>query len=392
MRLTTWLDVQEQQHQFILLEAEAAPSRWTAGVIQYADRILLVGGSERDSQLSMVEQEYLQASTTQQILVLVHPEKTRMPSGTAQWLSCRNVSRHFHIRENFEPDIHRLARFLAGRSIGLVLGGGGARGFAHIGIIKAFRESGIPIDMVGGTSMGAVFAAHAAMELEIDEMIVRNRRAWVEERPFRKHLLPIFSFYQSRKLDEVTHQILYQDNRIEDLWLPCFFVSCSLGTSELIVHERGKVWEAIRASTALPGVVTPVFHDDLLHVDGGLMNNLPVDLMQSRCPGRIVAVEASDMTDLDAQLLKPPSLVSYIKNRLTGRKEQHTFPGVLEILMRSLLLGSVQNVKRARQEADLMLNPPVEQFSLLEFEVIEEVAEVGYRYALEALSAWKADL
>ena len=386
LRLTVWLDKIERHHRFILFEADAAPTTWTRRLIQYADRVLLVADATQSPALTDVELKCLaETSPGQQFLVLQHPSDTALPTQTMRWLQPRKAARHFHVREGHKGDESRLARFMAGKSIGLVLGGGGARGFAHIGIIQAFREAGIPIDMVGGTSMGGVLAAHTAMELGVDEMIVRNRKAFFEERPFRKALFPVFSFYKSKKLDEVTHQVLYQDSCIEDFWLPCFMISCSLGTSEMIIHEHGKAWEAVRASTALPGVVAPVSDGRLLHVDGGLMNNLPVDVMRERCAGPIVAVEASDMTDLDAAGLEAPSLFNHFKNRWFGQKENRTFPSVLEILMRSLLLGSIQQVKKVKAGVDLMLSPPVDQFGLLEFEAIEELVEIGYQYARESV-------
>ena len=393
LRLSIWLDKIERHHRFVLFEADLEPTTWNHRLIQYADRVLLVGDASASAARTSLETECLKKTPeSQQVLCLVHSDDARLPTGTKAWLSTRNVGRHFHLRQRKTEDIARLARYLADRSIGLVLGGGGARGFAHIGIIKAFRNIGIPIDMVGGSSMGAVIAAHAAMEFTYDETLERNRRAFVDERPFRKELLPLISFYKGKKLNEVTHEILYQDHCFEDLWLPAFATSCSLGTSELVVHEQGKIWEAIRASTALPGIVAPVSDGKLLHVDGGLMNNLPVDLMRERCKGPIVAVEVSDMTDLEATGLEAPSLFEYVKHRWLPGQSKHPFPSVLEILMRSLLLGSIQNVKRARQQADLLLSPPIEQFGLLEFEVIQEVAEIGYNYAMKELTEWKRTL
>lgn len=392
LRLSVWLDNLERKYTYILFEADPESTSWNKRLVQYADRVILVGDANASPEMTRVELECLEETPcSSQILLLVHDDETVLPSGTSEWLNRRDVARHFHIRKTNNRDIERFGRFLAGKSLGLVLGGGGARGFAHIGVIKAFRELGIPVDMVGGTSMGGVIAAHIAMLLDYENILDRNRRAFVEERPFRKQWLPIFSFYKGKKLDEVTHHILYQDVQLEDLWLPCFVVSCSLGTSEMVVHERGIVWKAIRASTALPGVVTPVTEGRRLHVDGGLMNNLPVDLMRERCPGPIAAVEVGDMFDLDASTLDTPTLGAYFKRRWFGESKEAAFPGVLEILMRSLLIGSRQNVKRARKNADLVLTPPVERFGMLEFKYIEEAAEEGYQYALDVLEKWYSE-
>lgn len=392
LRLTVWLDKIERHHRFILFEADSEDSSWTRRLIQHADRVFLLADATKSPNPTELEQQCLaNTSSGQQILVLQHPPDTTLPEQTKLWLQPRQAHQHFHIRKHNSHDQARLARFLAGRAIGLVLGGGGARGFAHIGIIQAFREAGVPIDMVGGTSMGGVLAAHTAMELSTEKMVTLNRRAFVEYRPFRKAMLPVFSFYKSKRLDEATHEVLFQETCIEDFWLPCFMISCSLGTSEMIVHERGKAWRAVRASTALPGVVAPVSDGQLLHVDGGLMNNLPVDVMRERCAGPIVAIEASDMNDLDASGLSAPSLFNHFKKRWIGTGDERSFPSVLEILMRSLLLGSIRHVKKAKTQVDLMLSPPVDQFGLLEFDAIDKIVEAGYQYGVEQVTDWLAE-
>ena len=118
----------------------------------------------------------------------------------------------------------RLARFLSGKTFGLVLGGGGAKGFAHIGIIRALQEANIPIDVVGGTSMGAAIASLFAMVQYIEDMIQINKKVWIEMKPLKDFTLPIMSFIRGKKFDKMG-EIVYGDLQIEDLWLNYFCIS-----------------------------------------------------------------------------------------------------------------------------------------------------------------------
>ncbi len=380
LRVSTWLDEQERKYKYVFLETDPSLTFWTRRAIQQADRILFIGLGSADPFVRPIEREVWQeAGDTPHVLVLLHEHSAERPAKTMEWLSGRKADTHLHIRVELPSDIDRLARFVAGRSIGLVFSGGGARGFAHIGVVRALQGSGIPIDMVGGSSMGATVAAHVAMDRSYEDTLTRTRDAFVQAKPFRRQI-PVYSFYKGKKLDEVTHDILFQDHLLEDMWLPCFFVSSSLSTSEPVVHDRGAVWEAIRASTALPGVITPVSLNDHLHVDGGLLNNLPVDVMRKRCKGKIIAVDVSNLKTLPAHFKKAPNLLDVFSSRELGEDQSEAFPRIMEVLMRSMLLGSSQKTLRSREDADVCLIPPVDDFSLLEFEAIDQIVEAGYQY------------
>ena len=386
-RIGTWLEDQERKYRYVFMEADPAMNTWTRHIVQQADRIVYIASEGSSPRLRDIERDIAQeVGSTSSLLLLLHPDRSRMPTSTRDWLKDRDVERHLHVRIDTYDDIERVARYLAGRSTGIVFSGGGARGFAHIGAMRALKESRIPIDMVGGTSMGAVIAAHVAMSRTYNDIYQRTRNAFIESKPFRKQI-PLFSFYQGKKLDDVTYRILYQDHTIEDLWLPCFFVSSSLTTSSVAVHESGPIWHAIRASSALPGIVTPVAIDEHLHVDGGLLNNLPVDVMRERSPGKVIAIDVTAMHTINNQVTRAPNLLDYIVNRNLGSGKQSDFPSILEVLMRSMLLGSVQKTKQSRKEADLCLCPPVAEYGLLEFGAIDDIIEKGYAYTRAKLSS-----
>ena len=380
LRISTWLDEQERKYKYVFLETTPSMIPWTRRAIQRADHILFVARGGAETFVHDIEKHILrEAGATTTSLALLYQDGSSPPTTTRYWLGNREIDQHFNIRVNTSKDIDRFCRTLTGNSIGLVLSGGGARGFAHMGVIKALQESNIPIDVVGGTSMGAVIAAHVAMNRDYEEMYSRTKEAFVEAKPFKKQI-PLFSFYKGKKLDEVTYQILYQDHFIEDTWLPCYFVSSSLTSSDVAVHDSGLIWNAIRASTALPGIITPVLLNDQLHVDGGLLNNLPVDIMKERFQGKIIAVDVTQMQTVTPQTTKAPNLLDFVMNRGGSGSKNADFPSILEVLMRSMLLGSVKKTRTSLNEADYAICPPVDEYGLLEFPMIDEIVEAAYQH------------
>jgi predicted acylesterase/phospholipase RssA len=203
------------------------------------------------------------------------------------------------------PRCARLARLLTGRGIGLTLSGGGARGLAHIGVVKALRQANIAIDAVGGTSLGAILGAGVAMEWTHDELVDRFRRAFVDTNPLNDYTLPLMSLVSGRKVTRLLRGE-FGELQIEDLPLPFYCVSSNLTTGRLAVHRTGSLWRWLRASVAIPGVLPPIFHQGDVHVDGGAMNNLPVDVMREVGRGPIIGVDVgadraftADFDDVD---------------------------------------------------------------------------------------------
>jgi NTE family protein/lysophospholipid hydrolase len=288
------------------------------------------------------------------------------------------------VRWDTPEDFARLARSLAERAVGLVLGGGGARCFAQIGVIRALRECGIPIDSVGGTSMGAIVAAACAMGWDHAAMVRLARRAFVESKSFLEYTLPMISFIRGRRLDRVSREI-FGDTQVEDLWIPQFSVSSNLTTTEPIVHRRGPVWKAVRASGSLPGVLPPVLAGRHLLVDGGVLNNLPGDVMRARSGGPLIVVDVAPEEDLHAECDCVPSPWWMLWKRLRSGRGGAGMPGIFDIMIRATLLSSIRAAKAMRKEADLYLHPPVQCYGMLQFDAIEQIVETGYQYALRQI-------
>jgi len=262
-----------------------------------------------------------------------------------------------------------------------VLGGGGARGFAHIGVLKALREAGIPVDMIGGTSMGAALAAQWALGWTPEMIRDINRRVWIEIRPHKKLTIPVVSLVGNR-LAEQCGRMMYGETEIEDLWIPFYCVSSNLTTAEMMVHRRGSLLRAATASASLPGFAVPLVEGRHLLVDGALLNNVPTDVMRQLGAGMVIASEVSVEEDASFLADRVPSPWEVLRRRVR-------FPSLMEVVLRASLLHSTRREALALRDADFSLRPPVEPFSMMDFSRLAELIEVGYAYARGAIAAWR---
>lgn len=396
LALDAGLDERESGFRYAVYECDPGDTAWTRRCIERADRILLVGDAGADPGVSRVEHQLLAAQTdltaARRTLVLLHPQETEMPAGTRYWLAPRTLDGHHHVRWDRDADFARLARFLTGNAIGTVLGGGGARGFAHLGVIRALREAGIPIDMIGGTSMGALIAAQPALGWDDSTMLEMNRRSFVDKKPvtLRDYTLPIYALINCARLDRNLN-IPYGDARIEDLWTGFFCVSSNLTRAEAKVHREGPVWKAIRASLALPGVFEPVVDGTELLVDGGVLNNLPGDVMRSLGGGWVIAVDVSLDRDLEMRESALPSPWKVLRNWMNPFGKPFGLPNIVDLMMRTTLLASVQKTESVKKLVDLYIQPPVGRFGLMQFDSFDDIASAGYLHAQGALRDWMTE-
>ncbi len=396
LALDAGLDERESGYRYAIYECDAGDTAWTRRCLERADRILLVGDAGAEPGVSSVEQKLLGAQTdlaaARRTLVLLHPQTTVMPTGTRYWLTPRTLEGHHHVRWDRDADFARLARFLTGNAIGTVLGGGGARGFAHLGVIRALREAGIPLDLIGGTSMGALIAAQPALGWDDATMLAVNRKSFVETKPvtLRDYTLPIYALVNCARLDR---NLIgpYGDIRIEDLWTSYFCVSSNLTRAEAKVHREGPVWKAIRASLALPGVFEPVVEGTELLVDGGVLNNLPGDVMRSLGGGWVIAVDVSLDRDLEMREAALPSPWKVVRNWFNPFGKPIDLPNIVDLMMRTTLLASVQKTESVKKLVDLYIQPPVGEFGLMQFGSFGAIAAAGYQHAQTALRDWKVE-
>lgn len=385
--LRAWLEEMESRHSVVIYVADPDITPWTRRCISRADRLLLLADGRGSVRPGNIEKLLLetgnQLTTPSRTLVLLHPPGTFLPSATAVWLENHNVRDHYHIRSDRPEDFQRIARVLGQRSVGLALGGGAAKGIAHIGVIQALEEAGIKIDMVGGSSMGAIIGAQYAMGYSIDEMLEMCRKLFVEMNPFNEYTLPIISLMRGKKLVKMG-KLAYGDSYIEDLWLNFFCVSSNLTNSNINVHRRGALWKAVRTSSSIPGVIAPVLTDGEIFVDGGVINNLPGDIMRKQA-GYVIVVEVSPNLDLKVKADKVPSPWKILWNKLIPFKKSLGMPNILDILLSTVLTGSFIQANSVKYDADISLTPPLGDFGFLDFKKIKEIAQTGYEYTMRQL-------
>jgi NTE family protein/lysophospholipid hydrolase len=297
------------------------------------------------------------------------------------------VADHHHLRDGQPADVARLARMITGTGCGLVLGGGGPRGFAHLGVMRAMEEAGVPIDVVGGTSIGALMAAVYALGMDDAARV----RAFTHEVGRLVTLtVPLIAVSSGRRVDRLIAERI-GDAPIEDLPRRFFCVSASLTRAEEVVHDRGPLSFAVRASVSLPGIFPPVYADGDLLVDGATLNNVPADVMRGLVGnGCVVAVTVSPEVEPLTAAAFGPGLSGWrvLGRRLNPLASPQPVPGIADILTRSTSLNQVRH-RRAALDADhveLLLRPPVEGFRALDFKGATGLIETGYRYAAQELA------
>jgi NTE family protein len=280
--------------------------------------------------------------------------------------------------------MQRLTRFIQGRAIGLVLAGGGARGLVHLGIYKALEEKGIPIDIVGGASAGSIVGGILAMDLQVDAAFaLLKEMAAINPTKRDTDLLPFVSLIRGKKLKKALHYA-YQDRNIEDLWREFFCVSSNMSRVELCVHREGNLAKAVRASVAIPGVFPPVIYGNDIHVDGGVMSNLPVETMRDMGASRIIAVDFDTDRDYELNYDEIPSSAVLLRQRITGQIK-YRVPSIVNILMKSIVLSSDSQARRLSESVDLFFRPDVKTIGFIQWEAYQEAVDIGYQYASKAL-------
>jgi predicted acylesterase/phospholipase RssA/CRP-like cAMP-binding protein len=389
-RADAWLEAAEAAHRFLVLEAEPAPTEWTLRCLRQADRVLVVadaGASPAPGPVEALLDPARGLTEASVALMLLHPASTELPCGTRAWLEPRPwVSGHHHVRigDPAPGGVSRVARALADRSVGVVLGGGGARGFAHIGILKALTECGVPVDRIGGTSMGGSMGAQWAMGWTPEMMLERNRHMWIVMAPHKVLTLPIVSIVSTRKA-QACGKALYGDYELEDLWIPYFCVSSSLTNAAPVVHRTGSLLDAVTATASLPGFAPPVLIKGELLVDGALLNNVPADVMRSDGAGVVIAAEVSPENEAVFTCDQVPTPWEALRQRWRGGRR---FPSILEVMMRASMLHSIGRERDIANVVDLFLHPPVDNFPMMDFRILDAVAAEGERYTREVVTAW----
>uniref|UniRef100_A0AAY4EHS1 lysophospholipase n=1 Tax=Denticeps clupeoides TaxID=299321 RepID=A0AAY4EHS1_9TELE len=421
-RLSSWLGQQEDIHRIVLYQTDSTLTPWTQRCIRQADCIIIVGLGEQEATVGELER-MLEGSAVraQKQLVLLHREDGPPPRGTVDWLNMRSwISRHLHLscprrvfskrslpklREMYQrvfqkpadrhSDFSRLARILTGNAIALVFGGGGARGCSQVGILKALREAGIPVDLVGGTSIGSLMAALYAEDRSPSRMRVRARE-WAMEMTsvFKKALdltYPVTSMFSGAAFNSGISAI-FNSKQIEDLWIPYFNITTDITNSSMRVHTDGSLWRYVRASMTLSGYLPPLCDpkDGHLLMDGGYINNLPADVARSMGAKVVIAIDvgSQDETNLTNY---GDSLSGWwlLWKRLNPVAEKVKVLNMGEIQTRLAYVCCVRQLESVKNSDYCeYIRPPIDRYRTLEFGKFDEIAEVGYQHGKTVFDVW----
>jgi predicted acylesterase/phospholipase RssA/CRP-like cAMP-binding protein len=369
------LDRAAAGHDLILLVGGSAQQHepWTEFCLQQADRILAVtaGGP--------VPPELANHPELQGCDLVAY---NAAPGELGGWATALDPVESHVIRETeFGTDIARMARRLSGTSVGIVLSGGGARAFSHIGVLEELTAAGVTIDRVAGVSMGAVIGALFAMGHDAEQIDAICFDEWIRRRPLSDITVPRHSLIRGERFLSMLHRT-FGTRLIEEL--PCSFIcgSAELRSGRLEITRHGPLWEAVSFSICLPVIAPPQVRGRKMFIDGSLVNNLPVKAMADMGEGPIIAVDVK--AAFDRQQHRPAA---------PARDARSSRPPKLgETLTRVLLLGSENTSEATRRHADLVIRPLAGGVGLLEFHQLDAARKAGRVAARKALERASAGL
>ncbi|KAJ0421118.1 lysophospholipase nte1 [Aspergillus carlsbadensis] len=449
LKLSQYLADLEEKYGMVLYIADTnVNSPWTQTCISQADCILLVGLAESSPSVGEYERFLLgMKSTARKELVLLHADRYCPPGISRKWLKNRVWINggHHHIQMAFrltaEPshpqtkrlgtvlkqrvqilqaeiqkytsrrirqtplyssqtpfkgDFHRLARRLCGRAVGLVLGGGGARGIAHVGVIKALEEAGIPVDIVGGTSIGAFIGALYARDADVVPMYGRAKKFAGRMGSMWRFALdltyPSVSYTTGHEFNRGIFKT-FGDSQIEDFWLEFYCNTTNISRSRAEYHSSGYVWRYVRASMSLAGLIPPICDEGSMLLDGGYIDNLTVAHMKTLGADVIFAIDVGSIDDNTPQGYGD-SLSGFwsVVNRWNPFSSLPNPPTLSEIQARLAYVSSIDNLERAKNSPGcLYLRPPIDRYGTLEFGKFDEIYQLGYAYGKEYLEKLKSE-
>lgn len=396
---TTWFNELESKYSLIIYVCGANLDAWCEKVIRQADEVLLVAShSKKDAnwQMPLNTVECFARSIlppTEHRLVLLHPARGTI-TGTANWFHTRPVRIHHHVAIRQSPDYQRLLRFLSGNAVGLVACGGGALCATHIGVYQALLETDIPIDMMGGTSGGGAMTAAFALGANPQQVDDALEDIFVRSKALKRMTWPRYSLLDHGEFDRSLARH-YTDIDIVDLWVPFFALSSNLSTNQPYIHQHGRLWEAVRATGSIPGLLPPCYTDNgEMLVDGGVLDNVPVAAMRNLKWGPNIVVNLNinrrQRYDVNYQAIPTRNqMLAYSLRWLTGTRFPAA-PGPATVLLQSLAVHRPR-LELYMTDDDLLLAPPIPgHMGMMDWSKHSELMHRGYEYATRELANARA--
>jgi NTE family protein len=385
--VTNWLNLIEGEYELILYLGDPKSNEWTRKAIRQADQLILVAYGEAPEGLNPIEEMGLAIHPSScRRLVRIHDRRVPLTTGTSEWLSGRDVAMHHHVSLEDDEDFKSLYRFVTGRAVGFVAGGGGGFGPAHVGIFKAFQERGAKFDMLGGASVGAAVLAGFALALTPAEIDLALKDIFVSSRGFKRWTWPRYSLLDHVEFDKAL-QRQCRGAQIEDMWRPYFAIATEVDQAGhgLRIIRRGSLWKAVRASGSIPAILPPMFTDDgRMLVDGGVVDNIPLAPMKAlkNGPNLVVHFDAPAVQPYAVKYENIPGRRQLLCQMLNpfSRRRLPDVPGPISILRRCI--GIHQNPDLLPIERlDLVLAPPAFPGSnVIDFDRHTEVFEAAYQW------------
>ncbi|TSD95319.1 cyclic nucleotide-binding domain-containing protein [Skermania sp. ID1734] len=387
-RINDWLDDLDRRHDYLVFAADSGRDAWATRCLHNADRVLVLAEAIANPMpipaLSELQANGMAAPVE---LVLLRPEGDPSPQ-TMAWREITGARAHYFVHPWAPSELDSLARQVTSRGVTLVLGGGGARGFAHIGLIRAMEEMNIPIDVTGGTSMGAFIAALSACGFNSMDMAEICRETFVRANYLNDYSLPRTSLIKGERFAARLHSI-FGDRMIEELRRTYFCIGTNLTTGQALVCDRGLLYRWIAVSMCVPGVAPPVAYEGELLCDGGVVDNLPIDVMRRLERGVVVACNVST----DGALRAPGAGIGEPDlQALVNWKGATKTPSLAEILVRTAMLTSSVAVEESAINADAYIRMPVDDFGMFDWKRLDDLIALGYDHASAQLSAIKETL
>ena len=383
------IDRMEAENEFLIYQATSSDAGLVSEVIAYADQILFVAQAGSEKTLSRVEGELAKepgVKLMRKHLIVLHPERRNCCEDKLAWQGPRDVERVYPASPDALSDYRRITRFLVGKAVGVVLGGGGARGFAHLGALKAFEEKGVPVDLIGGNSMGALIGASYAFGIPLETIHTTIRNS---AKGLIRPDLPVVSIFSSKNFRKALRGV-FGDTQVQCLWTTYFSAACNLSRADTAVMDFGPLWQAVLASNSPAGLFPPVIRNGEMMVDGAILENVPVQAMRGRLGtalerrrgnGTIIALDVDVKEDLTVDP-KMTSLKNWDVIRSRFDKKAPPVPGLKRILSYANQMGGLAQRKRIMSLADYYLELPVSHFSMTAYPKAEEIIDIGYAYTL----------
>ncbi|TGK04877.1 cyclic nucleotide-binding protein [Leptospira semungkisensis] len=399
--ILSWFGELEKEYDNVVFEVDpSGDPLWTEASLRQADRILLLTETGRpilknSYSWNLIQGESL-SETMKESLVYLEDSFTRWEE--LETLLHELPGQKLILRKNRAGEFDRIARRLEGKSVGIALAGGGAKGFAHLGFLRSLSEAGVPIDIIGGTSAGSIMAGLFAMGYGFDECIRLIKEVWIEAKLTRDYTLPFVSILRGARYSKAIKEF-FGNRKIETLWIPFLAVACDLTNSKPKVFEEGEVWKAIRASTSIPGIFPPFYSDGSLYVDGGLWDNLPGTLVRRKGADVLFSVDlgAGSQPNKDqtyGQLVESrfpgeaPSALKLLGNQFMKKEQRYSYPHIGELFMRSMLLSSRNNLIKTKENSDIFVELPVRDFSTFDWDEYKTLYELGYEHSQKFVKDW----